>query len=548
MVLQGYNRALEMIASGAALEEVLYGIAATVESARPDTLCSIVMLDASKTRLRSIAAPSIAPEFMQAIDGVAIGPQEGSCGAAMFRREPVIVADILAHPYWEKYREDALKADLRACWSEPILDANGEILGALAMYYREVRAPGRDDLNFIHSVAHLAGIAITNSLVQQRLQESFNSIKRAKQEWESTVDSLDNLIALLDQRQHVLRANRAIQNWGSDVRQIKGKPIQNLFPSENFQTSLGRAWSRLEHGETSTFEFHDPQSSVYWLAQLHPISTATYRDHFGTESHAVIVITDVTQQKRLEQAQMESHQVRLKLQMDQQVVGMRQSFVSAVSHEFRTPLAVIKSSRDILERYHEQLTPERRQVHFERIDEQINLMVEMVDQVLFISQTAENRISVRMENIRLQDFCRNMLGDMDQMTHQSHKLELYPAQKDIILCTDARLLRQIMGNLISNAIKYSPVGSVVRVMLSQEGTDCTIMVTDQGIGIPLADQERLFDPFYRASNVNEIKGTGLGMTVVKNAVDVLHGEISFTSQPGEGSTFIVRLPLGHIPA
>src|SRR5690606_32858450 len=103
--------------------------------------------------------------------------------------------------------------------------------------------------------------------------------------------------------------------------------------------------------------------------------------------------------------------------------------------------------------------------------------------------------------------------------------------------TDARLLRQIMGNLISNAIKYSPVGSVVRVMLSQEGTDCTIMVTDQGIGIPLADQERLFDPFYRASNVNEIKGTGLGMTVVKNAVDVLHGEISFTSQPGEGSTF-----------
>ncbi len=543
LLLESYNHVLEMLAHGADLSKVLYDIAVMVEAARPNTLCTIMLLDNDKKQLWSSASPTISAEYMDAINGGFIGPDAGSCGAAVFRRERVIVGDIMTHPYWVNYQEFAVKAGLRACWSEPIFDSAGNILGALGMYYREIHTPDKDDLTLIQSVAHLAGIAIENSFSRQKLQESFNKIKRAKQEWESTVDSLDHLIALLDRQQNILRVNRAISNWGSNVREVRGKAIQTLFHSADFQPQLEHAWEHLESGKTTAFEFTEMRNGTHLLAQLHPISTIAYKEKGHAESYAVMVITDISQQKRLEQAQLESQEVRIKLEMDQKVIGIRQDFVSAVSHEFRTPLAVIKSSKDILQRYQNRLTPERQQIHFDRIDEQVSLMVEMVDQVLFISQTADNRISVRLERINLSDFCNSLLTDLDLMSDQSHNLMLYPHNTEIVLLTDIRLLRQIISNLVTNAIKYSPPASTISVKLGCEGDFAVVMVIDQGIGIPPEEQASLFEPFYRASNANDIKGTGLGMTVVKNAVDVLHGQISFTSQPGEGSTFIVHLPM-----
>ena len=158
--LKGRNMVLERLATGAPLQNVLTLLAQTAEKSRPGLLCSILLLDQESGRLHAGASPSLPEFYNNAIYGLKIGPGVGSCGTAAFTGELVIVEDVMTHPYWEAFKELAERAGLRACWSQPICSSTGQILGTLANYYRDVRAPSADDLDFIKGTAHLAGIAI----------------------------------------------------------------------------------------------------------------------------------------------------------------------------------------------------------------------------------------------------------------------------------------------------------------------------------------------------------------------------------------------------
>ncbi len=158
--LKGRNMVLEKLATGAPLPEVLALLAQTAERSRPGLLCSILLLDRETGRLRKGASPSLPEFYNDSIEGLKIGPAVGSCGTAAFTGELVVVEDIMTHPFWEAFRDDARRAGVRACWSQPIRSPTGEILGTFANYYREVRAPTADDLDFMTGMAHLAGIAI----------------------------------------------------------------------------------------------------------------------------------------------------------------------------------------------------------------------------------------------------------------------------------------------------------------------------------------------------------------------------------------------------
>jgi PAS domain S-box-containing protein len=166
------HRVLEMIASGAALRDVLAGLAQLVEGQCKGMLCSILLLDKDGIHLRHGAAPSLPESYTAAIDGSEIGPRAGSCGTAAYRREPVVVTDILSDPLWEEYRELASRAGLRACWSTPILSSKGAVLGAFAMYYREVRSPGPAARRLIDLATRIAGIGIERCRAQGELRRS----------------------------------------------------------------------------------------------------------------------------------------------------------------------------------------------------------------------------------------------------------------------------------------------------------------------------------------------------------------------------------------
>src|SRR5262245_51645164 len=167
----GQRTLLERIAMGAPLEEMLASIVRLIEQQADDMMCSILLVDHARGCVHPGAAPSLPPSYTRALDGLPIGPEEGSCGAAAARAERVIVTDIATHPYWRPYRELALSHGLRACWSSPILSTTREVLGTFAMYYRTTRAPGDAELAWVDVATHLASIAIMRDRAERALRE-----------------------------------------------------------------------------------------------------------------------------------------------------------------------------------------------------------------------------------------------------------------------------------------------------------------------------------------------------------------------------------------
>jgi signal transduction histidine kinase len=164
---EGESRILEMIARDARLEEILDSLVRVVEAQFPGLLCSVLLLDEDGQHVRHAAAPSLPKRYTEIIDGLCIGPKAGSCGTAMYRREPVVVTDILEDPLWEQYRGVAEPYGFRACWSTPIVAPSGKPLGSFAMYYCEPRSPSPAETRALEMATHLAGIAIERRLARK---------------------------------------------------------------------------------------------------------------------------------------------------------------------------------------------------------------------------------------------------------------------------------------------------------------------------------------------------------------------------------------------
>jgi hypothetical protein len=162
-LLNSQNQLLAQLARGAPPEEVLRQMIESAERLVTGLRCSVLFLSPDRRHLVHGLAPSLPPDYSRAVEGLEIGPRAGSCGAAAHLGERFIVGDVLQHPNWAPYREHARRANIRACWSEPIRAADGEILGTFAMYYAEPRVPEPYEERFIESMAHLAGMAIERS-------------------------------------------------------------------------------------------------------------------------------------------------------------------------------------------------------------------------------------------------------------------------------------------------------------------------------------------------------------------------------------------------
>ena len=171
-LITGENRILEMIAGGASLKEMLTGLVRLYESVFPGVICSVQLMDSDGCHLRQAFAPSLPDTYISAIDGGRIGPQAGSCGTAAYFKRRVIVTDIATDLLWTDYRALAEERGIRASWSIPILSRLGNVLGTFAMYYQEVASPTEREIRLIETAAHIAGVAIERSHLEERVRES----------------------------------------------------------------------------------------------------------------------------------------------------------------------------------------------------------------------------------------------------------------------------------------------------------------------------------------------------------------------------------------
>jgi PAS domain S-box-containing protein len=235
--------------------------------------------------------------------------------------------------------------------------------------------------------------------------------------------------------------------------------------------------------------------------------------------------------------------LRKALKQEKELSRLQSNFVNVVSHEFRTPLAVIMSAAEILQTYFDRLTPEQRSDHLQDIRNATAQMSGLMEEVLLLGRVESGKMECRRANLNLEEFCRNLVSELISATNRKCPLELILLNVSGQASGDEPLLRHIITNLLSNAVKYSPPDSPVRLKVCREGREARFEICDQGIGIPNEDQARLFEPFHRARNVGEIPGTGLGLVIARRCLELHQGWVEYSSKPGCGTTFVVGLDL-----
>ncbi|MFH1605341.1 MAG: PAS domain S-box protein, partial [Pseudomonadota bacterium] len=238
---------------------------------------------------------------------------------------------------------------------------------------------------------------------------------------------------------------------------------------------------------------------------------------------------DITQRKRAE-AELLSN-----LQREKELSEMKSKFVSIASHELRTPLATILSSAELLEHYSEGLSAEDKLKMLHGIQNGVKRMNTMIEDVLIIGKAEAGALQYDPKPVDLRDLCTKVVEELRGGVAKQHVIQFEHQFERSSLNLDEKLLRHIITNLLSNAVKYSPTGSTVSLLLAERAGQALIEVDDQGIGIPVEDQARLFESFHRASNVGNRQGTGLGLVIVKKAVELHGGTISIDSKVGAGT-------------
>jgi PAS domain S-box-containing protein len=253
-------------------------------------------------------------------------------------------------------------------------------------------------------------------------------------------------------------------------------------------------------------------------------------------SDVLIVMDDITERKRAEET------LRDALQRERELGELKARFVSMASHEFRTPLATIQSSSDLIKKYHRRMDEADILDSLDMIQNQVQHMAAMLNDVLTVGRSESGQLAFQPEQVDIVELCQQIVVEVQSACKEPHPIEWSYQCETTTFVVDKKLVRQIVVNLLSNALKYSPVESSVRFELTCQPEELILRVADEGIGIPEEDQERLFQAFHRAGNVGAVSGTGLGLAIARHAVDLHGGEIVCESEVGAGTTFTVTLP------
>jgi PAS domain S-box-containing protein len=257
----------------------------------------------------------------------------------------------------------------------------------------------------------------------------------------------------------------------------------------------------------------------------------------GTALRMIGTSVDITQRKRAEVELLSA------LQREKELSEMKSRFVSIASHELRTPLATILSSAELLEHYSDGLSAEDKLKMLHGIEAAVKRMNTMIEDVLVIGKAEAGALQFEPKPVDLPELCNKVVEELRGGVAKQHVMRFEHQFDHGKLNLDEKLLRHILTNLLSNAVKYSPSGSTVSLRLAAGDSGALIEVVDQGIGIPIEDQAHMFESFHRASNVGTRQGTGLGLVIVKKAVELHGGTISVESKQDAGTRMSVRLPM-----
>ncbi|MCC6818978.1 MAG: HAMP domain-containing histidine kinase, partial [Bacteroidia bacterium] len=255
------------------------------------------------------------------------------------------------------------------------------------------------------------------------------------------------------------------------------------------------------------------------------------------------------QERTLELAEMirklteSKKEVDLALEKEKELNNLKSRFISTASHEFRTPLATIMSSVSLTGKYAENFDKEKMMKHIDRVKNSVNHLTDILNDFLSLDKLEEGVVLANLENIYLNALINELTDEMRGIAKAGQKIIYSGLQANDLIYIDKRILKNILLNLISNAIKYSNENTLIEISAKRDFDYLFLEIKDQGIGIPINDQAHIFERFYRANNSGNVQGTGLGLNIVKKYVEILNGEINFKSIPEKGTKFTLKFPI-----
>lgn len=529
--LRGRNQALQELARGAALGQVLTTLTRSAEECFPHLRCSVLVQD-DQRRLRHGAAPSMPDFYVRAVDGLEIGPTRGSCGAAAALRERVIVEDVLVHPNWEPFREIARRAEIRACWSEPILSSTGEVLGTFAMYYGEPRSPLPSELEFIVTTAHLAGIAIERKRDEERIHAQ-------EERFRQVTESICEVFYLTQwdpgaSVQKVLYVSPAYETiWGRTCQSLYDDPRSwsyDIHPED--RGPMVRAY--LEGATRGTYDVEYRlvrPDGVRWIHdRAFPI-----RDAQGHIYRVAGISEDVTRTKETELSLRKSEEENRRAR--DEIEALRKRQVESLASELL--LAEERERRRLALDLHDGLNQTITLARLKLDDlgtrsngavrAEILEIVELVDQANQSARSLTFQLSPPiLHDLGFEPAVQWLVEDVGRTYRLDISLE-GPEDPSPLSERIRVLLYRAVRELLINVAKHA-------------GATRTLVRLERGksaIRIEVEDDGQAFDPRFVGSR-------GLGLSGIRERLSHLGGEMRITSTLGKGTCVTLVAPLEHM--
>lgn len=284
------------------------------------------------------------------------------------------------------------------------------------------------------------------------------------------------------------------------------------------------------------------QSMLQQQKELEKVTSEVRRMNIELEAKVgerTVILKEALQRLELSQAELSEA-----LDKEKELNEIKSRFVSMASHEFRTPLSAILSSSSLLKKYTTTEQQSNRDKHTKRIQESVKHLNDLLEDFLSLGKLDEGKIGASISELDLQEVVSDIVDDMKGLVREKQEIS-YVHTGPTLIESDKKLVRNIMINLVSNAIKFSEADGKIQVRSHVNDQEAVISVTDDGIGISEEDQEHLFSSFFRGHNATNIQGTGLGLHIVKRYIDLLNGSVNLQSKLGEGTTILVTIPVNY---
>jgi len=539
------TKLLEYINQENDIKKILHQIVKLSERRNPNVKCSILLLDDDKKTLLTGAAPSLPPFYREAVNGTIIGKEVGSCGAAAFQKERVIAQNINTHPYWKRFLNLTLKANLHSCWSEPILSSNNEILGTFAMYCNKPSYPSEFELKLISSYAHLAAISIekenkkieANIEKRKELQKELTKKTEDLQLFKQIIENISYGVTLTkaDSKHELLYVNKSFETiTGYKKSEVIGKNCKFLQYNDTKQPQILRLKKAIQKKEKIQVELRNykkDKTLFYNLINLTPVY-----DVNNNITHFVGIQKDVTEEKKQEA-----------LMNEQSKLASMGEMIGNIAHQWRQPLSIISTAATGMQ-IQKNLNL-LNDTDFDKICKAINDNVQYLSQTIddfksYIQKDSKKTYFKLTKNIKKFLSLVNGIAvdnNIDIILQLDDSIEIYGYKNELIQC---------YMNLFNNAKDaLNNTQDKVIIIKSYIKDDMVyISIKDNAGGVSDEIISKIFEPYFTTKYKDQGTGLGLHMTYnlithsMKGKIIVKNCKFTYQNQKSEGAKFIIALP------